>query len=136
MDKQPEVLLGCVANLWSKMMHFKSAGDVEQGHKHLFDHMTLLANGSLRVTVNGESTDFKAPHMIYIRAGQYHELTALEDNTLAYCIHALRDGERVEDIIDPSMIPANCANPYEFAKPLLHDDDAARAAEYDANRKS
>jgi len=136
MENQPEVLLGCVSNLWSKMMHFKQAGDVEPGHKHLFDHMTLLAHGSLRVSVDGESTDFKAPHMIFIRAGKYHELEALEDGTLAYCIHALRDGERVEDIIDPSMIPANYANPYEFAKPLIHEDDMKRAAEIDANRKS
>lgn len=117
-DNGPEVMLGCVANLWSKMMHFQKAGDMEQGHSHLFDHLTLLANGSMAVEVNGTTTEFKAPHMIYIRAGQVHQLTALEDNTLAYCIHALRDGDRVEDIVDPSMIPAN-TNPYTYAKPLL-----------------
>lgn len=136
MEKQPEVMLGCVANLWSKMMHFKEAGDVEPGHKHLFDHLTLLAQGSLQVTVDDVSTDFKAPHMIYIRAGKYHELKALEAGTLAYCIHAFRDGERIEDIIDPSMIPTNHQNPYEFAKPLIHEDDMKRAAEIDASRNS
>lgn len=136
MENLPEVMLGCVSNLWSKMMHFKKAGDTEPGHKHLFDHMTLLANGSLRVTVDGEASEFKAPHMIYIRAGKHHELTALEDGTLAYCIHALRDGERVEDIIDPSMIPTNCADPYKFAKPLIHADDVERAGKIDAGRAS
>ena len=106
MTDQPHVQIGCVANLFSRQMHFKNAGDLEHGHTHPFDHLTLLASGSLRITVNGKTTDFKAPHMIYIRADKNHELVALEDNTVAYCIHALRTGERVEDILDPAMVPA------------------------------
>jgi hypothetical protein len=43
--------------------------------------------------------------MIYIKAGVEHKLTALQANTVAYCIHALRDGDRVEDIVSPDMIP-------------------------------
>jgi hypothetical protein len=43
--------------------------------------------------------------MIYIRADKMHELVALTDETVAYCIHALRNGNGVEDILDPSMIP-------------------------------
>lgn len=97
--------IGCVANLWSKMMHFNKIGDIMPSHAHIFDHLTLLCNGSLNVTVDGVSTEFIAPHMIYIQAGKVHTLTALEDNTLAYCIHALRDGDSVEDIIDPDMVP-------------------------------
>ena len=104
MADHPEALIGCVSNLWSKSMHFKKAGDIELGHAHCFDHLTLLANGSLRVTVNGVDNDYKAPHMIYIRADQVHELVALEDNTVAYCIHALRDNDS-GDILDPNMIP-------------------------------
>lgn len=102
---KPEISIGCVANVYSRMMHFKNAGDIEHGHSHVFDHLTLLANGSLRVTINGENTDFKAPFMIYIKAGKEHELTALEDNTIACCIHALRDGDGVNDIIDPNSVP-------------------------------
>jgi len=101
----PEVLLGCVANLWSRMMHFKKAGDTEQGHTHQFDHLTLLASGSLRVTVDGLVTEFQAPHMIFIKKDKNHELVALADNTVAYCIHALRDKD-TQDILDPAMIPA------------------------------
>jgi len=86
-------------------MNFKAVGDVEYGHTHQFDHLTLLAHGSLQVTVDGVATKFKAPHMIYIHKDKHHELVALEDNTVAYCIHALRDGTRVEDIMDPSMVP-------------------------------
>jgi quercetin dioxygenase-like cupin family protein len=106
MTDNPYIQIGCVANLWSRQMHFKKAGDIEHGHTHEFDHLTMLASGSLRVTVNGKTTDFKAPHMIYIKAEHNHELVALEDNTVAYCIHALRDGNGVDDILDPASVPA------------------------------
>jgi quercetin dioxygenase-like cupin family protein len=102
---QPQVNMSCVANLFSRMMHFKKIGDIEYGHKHQFDHLTLLAAGKLQVTVDGQETIFEAPHMIYIHKDINHQLVALEDNTIAYCIHALRDGNGVDDILDPAMIP-------------------------------
>lgn len=85
-------------------MHFKKAGDIEHGHTHQFDHLTLLASGSLRVTVDGVVSDFKAPHMIFIKKDKNHELVALEDETVAYCIHALHNKD-THDILDPSMVP-------------------------------
>jgi quercetin dioxygenase-like cupin family protein len=114
----PNIMLGVADNLWSKQMHFLKAGDVEQGHKHCFSHFTLLAAGKLSIKVEGVASEFTAPHMIFIAAEKVHELTALEDNTVAYCIHPLRDGDQVEDILDPSMIPAG-VNPETIAKPLL-----------------
>lgn len=100
----PIVHIGCVANLYSRMMRFEKAGDIEVGHKHQFDHLTLLAKGKLQVTVEGKTSEFSAPHMIWIHKDKIHELVALTDETVAYCIHALRDIE-TGDIIDPSMIP-------------------------------
>ena len=101
-------------------MHFVSAGDQNEGHVHNFDHVTLLAKGSVEVDVENQKTVFKAPHMIYIIAGKEHYLTALEDDTIAYCVHALRTGEREEDILDPAMIPAGVTNPLAegITKPL------------------
>lgn len=113
----PVVSLGCVANLFSRMMHFRCAGDVERGHVHQFDHLTLLAAGALRVTVEGAVSEFHAPHMIYIHKDKSHELVALQDNTVAYCIHALRTGERVEDILDPTMVPSG-VDPLKLCNPL------------------
>jgi len=114
----PSFAISCVANLFAKQMHFAKIGDTEQGHKHEFDHLTLLASGSLRVTVEGKTSEFKAPHMIYIKAEKNHELVALEDGTVAYCIHALRDGDGVGDIIDPSSIPAGI-DPLLVSKSLV-----------------
>jgi len=71
------VNIGCVANLFSRQMHFEKAGDVEHGHTHSFDHLTLLANGKLKIVVDGKESIFTAPQMIYIKAEKMHELTAL-----------------------------------------------------------
>ena len=114
--RSAEFSIGCVANLFSKMMHFRQAGDMEIGHEHNFDHLTLLAKGKLQITVEGVATEFTAPHMIYIKAGKVHELVALEDETVAYCIHALRDKDNNE-ILDPSMIPAG-VSPLSVSGPI------------------
>jgi quercetin dioxygenase-like cupin family protein len=113
---QPVVHIGCVANLFSRMMHFEKAGDTEIGHTHQFDHLTLLAKGRLKVTVDSVASEFTAPHMIYIHKDKVHELEALTDETVAYCIHALRDKESGE-ILDPSMIPAG-VSPLLVAGPV------------------
>jgi quercetin dioxygenase-like cupin family protein len=99
----PIVKIGSVSNIYSRMMHFQKTGDIEYGHVHDYDHLTLLASGALKVVIDGVSTEFTAPHMIYIKKDKTHELIALQDNTVAYCIHAMRDLEG--EILDPNMIP-------------------------------
>lgn len=118
------VKLGCVANLYTRQMHFENSGDIENGHTHPFDHLTLLASGSLKVIVNEKITEFKAPHMIYIRAELEHQLMALEDNTVAYCIHALRYGDGIGDILTPEMIP-NGVDARDISKPVVFAKDAS-----------
>jgi len=102
-DVIPSISL--VSNMWVKQMIFERAGDIHPGHSHSHDHQTLLARGSVEVIANGETTKFVAPTIIYIKAGVQHGMVALEDTTVIYCIHPLRDGERVEDIIDPESVP-------------------------------
>lgn len=116
--KTPKIQLGCVANLFSRMMHFEKAGDTEAGHTHAFDHLTLLATGSLQVIIDGQTSEFIAPHMIYIRKDKHHTLIAREDNTVAYCIHALRKENQTGDILDSSMIPLG-ADATAVSAPIL-----------------
>jgi quercetin dioxygenase-like cupin family protein len=86
---------------------------------HQHDHLTLLAKGKLKVTIDGQETEFTAPHMIYINKDKVHELQALSDNTIAYCIHALRDKE-TGDILDPSMVPkGSVAQALASSEPLV-----------------
>jgi quercetin dioxygenase-like cupin family protein len=104
-------------------MHFKKAGDIEQGHAHQFDHQTLLSRGSVKITLEGVENVYHAPHIIFIRKDHRHELVALEDDTLCYCIHALRDGNDVCDIIAPDAIPQGAGSEMAFtvAKSLLNE---------------
>ena len=116
----PQVQLSLISNLWIKLMTFENAGDINAGHMHVFDHPTLLVKGRMEVDIEGEKTIFEAPHIIFIAKEIFHTLTALEPGTVAACIHAIRDGDEVEDIVDPAMIPKG-VNPNHmpaFIKPL------------------
>ncbi len=97
--------ISIVGNTWVKQMIFENAGDVHAGHTHSFDHQTLLAKGSVEVWANGLTTVFTAPTIIYIKAGIQHGMIAMEDESVIYCIHPLRDGDQVGDIIDPASVP-------------------------------
>lgn len=102
----PDTRMTVAANLWIRQMHFISAGDQNEGHIHNFDHLTLLAKGKVRFHVDGKSTDFAAPHVIFTGAGKRHFIEALEDETVAYCVHALRNAESKEsEILMRDQIP-------------------------------
>jgi quercetin dioxygenase-like cupin family protein len=103
---EPLIAISSTGNVWTRMMHFVKAGDVEIGHSHQFDHATLLSKGSISIRANGKDTVFTAPHLIWIKKELVHELTALEDGTVCACIHALRgDMSSGGDIISPDMVP-------------------------------
>lgn len=98
--------ISIVSNTFIKQMVFVHAGDVHPGHSHNFDHQTLLGKGSVDVCANGVTTTFVAPTVIFIKAGVQHGMIANEDGTVIYCIHPLRGGDQVGDVIDPAAIPA------------------------------
>jgi hypothetical protein len=102
-----EEKVSLVANTWIKQMHFKKAGDRMVGHKHNFDHQTLLAHGSFRVYVEDKVAEFEAPQVIFVEANKEHMIEALTEGAVGYCIHAVRFGVNVEDIMNPDDIPSD-----------------------------
>ena len=93
--------LGYFGNIWVRQHMFDVAGESHPGHKHKFDHVTLLTQGKASVEIEGyEPREFKAPTFIIIRKEHNHKITALEDKTIYYCVFALRDlnGEVVDDV--------------------------------------
>lgn len=104
----PEIKIIALSNVFSRMMHFKNKGDVEQGHKHNYDHATLVSRGSVLVEMlddNGNvehSKVFNSPDMIFINKNKYHKLTSLEEETVCVCIHAIRSVD--EEIVDPRFL--------------------------------
>jgi hypothetical protein len=84
--------MGFFGNIWVRMHHYKKAGDHHNGHKHHFDHVTLVTQGSVLCEVEGhEPKEFKAPTFIVIKKDKKHKFTALEDDTTYFCVYALRD---------------------------------------------
>lgn len=105
----PEIQISCLSNVYVRRMFFAEAGIIEVGHRHPYDHASLVANGSIEVQIYDDETKkllppvvHSAPSMIMIRANTAHQLKSVSDNTIVCCIHALRDD--TGEIIDPTII--------------------------------
>ena len=88
---QPEDVFFEVGNIFAKRILLPKKGDATIGHSHTFDHMTLVARGSVEISVLGkESKRYVQDEIILIEAGLHHSIIALEDNSALYCIHDTR----------------------------------------------
>lgn len=107
--------MGYFGNIWVRSHYFAKAGDTNgQGHAHNFDHVTLLAVGSVLVEVEGHPPkQFDAPTFITIDKDHEHKFTALTDGVVYYCVFAVRniDGD-VDDIVDTANMPFPGPVPY------------------------
>lgn len=115
----PLAKFAACSNIFIKMLFFKR-GQVERGHKHCYDHLSLLARGAVVVKVNGQETTFTAPHIVFVSKDHEHEITALEDNTTWFCIHALRNADNTE-IVEEDTVPLGVNNAIAFTN-LLADE--------------
>ena len=104
---QPEIKIIALSNVFSRSMHFVKKGDVELGHKHSYDHATLVSYGSVLVEMLDDAGNpehskiFVAPNMVFVNKNKFHRITALEDNTVCSCIHAIRTVD--QDIVSPEF---------------------------------
>lgn len=101
----PLTSMQIVDNVFVKLHYFVRKGDTHQGHAHTFDHITLLASGSVLMKHDNGETEYKAPHLIVTPKGITHQFTALEPNTVFCCVHAIRDGDGVDDVASPDITP-------------------------------
>ena len=100
---KPTTDLKIVDNVFVKMHLFNNAGDTHEGHAHAFDHITLLATGSVNMVHDNGQAEFKAPHLIVTPKGIKHQFTALEANTVFCCIHAIREKDELDGIASPDI---------------------------------
>lgn len=105
----PIIKIMCISNVYTRLMQFEKKGDIEYGHSHDFDHGTLVSSGSVRVEVLDPITriatsqkEIVAPNFVFIEKDKYHQITALEDNTVCACIHALRTNDG--DLLEPDFL--------------------------------
>lgn len=90
--------LSIVDNVFVKMMHLYYAGDKVEGHAHTYDHITLLAKGTVVMRANGIDVEHSAPKLIVTPKGVVHEFEAITPDCLLCCVHAIRDGDTVDDV--------------------------------------
>lgn len=100
-------VLGYYGNIWVRSHCLLKAGDFAPGHLHHFDHVSLLTQGSVKVEIEGKDPkDFVAPTFIVIDRNLKHKITALEDNTIYFCVFALRDVDGdVSEIYSGDNVP-------------------------------
>lgn len=63
------------------------AGTQIPTHQHVYDHLSILAQGRVRVAVGPVSQEYVAPAMIEIKKNMSHRITAIEDSVW-FCVHA------------------------------------------------
>lgn len=109
-----------VSNVYIRAFRLTKAGVCVTGHEHPFAHVSILARGKVKVTVNGKDTVYDAdaspwPVLIYVEKDLRHEFAALTDNVVMVCCHAQRDRE-TGDVIDADMVPEGGLTPELQAK--------------------
>lgn len=95
-----------VDNVFVKMFHFAEVGETTQGHAHVFDHITLLANGAVTMKHDNGVSEFTAPHLIVTPKGIAHEFVSTQPNTVLCCVHAIRDGDDIDDVAPQNITEA------------------------------
>lgn len=98
---------GFVGNVWVRQNWLLKKGDSAGGHLHFHDHVSLLVRGSVEVTVEDQDPkQFQSPTYIVIKKQHRHKIVALEDDTVFYCVFAMRDIDgHVIDICQDGNVP-------------------------------
>ena len=79
---------------------FIPAGQILVQHKHKFDHLSILAAGSVELVVDGVKSVIHAPACLTIQANKHHGVKSLT-NVVWYCLHATEctDADDVDEIL-------------------------------------
>jgi quercetin dioxygenase-like cupin family protein len=82
---------GCFGGVFIRQLVLARKGDYHQGHRHRRDHLTLISRGAVLCEIEGgEPKTIVAPAAFEVKAQIWHKITAIEENTLYYCIFAAR----------------------------------------------
>jgi quercetin dioxygenase-like cupin family protein len=92
-DQPPDDREWSADGVFVKQMFIAKADTAIPQHAHAYDHLSMLARGSVKIWKDGVYDRWEsAPAAIFIKAGVKHAFVSLEDNTIIYCIHREREG--------------------------------------------
>lgn len=104
----PQIQHHFAAGVYAKETRIPAGHTLVQ-HKHHFDHLSILASGSVELMVDDEKQIVHAPACLTIEANKHHGVKSITD-TVWYCIHA-----------------TDCTDESEVDNVLIADSDAAEA---------
>ena len=103
-ERQPIVREFTADGIWTAHITVADAKTVLPQHSHAFDHLTLLATGSVRVSrADAEPMEYTAPAGIFIPAGVKHLFETLTPDVVLACIHNTMRAGHVE-VVDEHQI--------------------------------
>ena len=103
------------SGVYAKEVHIP-AGNVLVQHKHNFDHLSILASGSIELMVDGVRSVIHAPACLTIEANKHHGVKSLTD-VVWFCIHATNctDESEIDEVL---VAPGNIAEAQKMAECL------------------
>lgn len=78
------------------------SGTQVPSHRHVYDHLSILAQGRVRVAVGPVTKEYVAPAMIEIKKNIVHTISAIEDSVW-FCVHAT-DATDVESLESSAIV--------------------------------
>lgn len=66
------------------------AGEWIVQHKHVYDHLSILASGTVLLNVDGATREITGPACLVIEKNKHHAVKAVGD-AVWFCIHATDD---------------------------------------------
>lgn len=78
------------------------AGTQVPSHRHVYDHLSILAQGRVRVSVGPITKEYVAPAMIEIKKNLVHTISVVEDSVW-FCVHAT-DATDVESLESTAIV--------------------------------
>lgn len=128
---QPELfqshdLMGCYANIWIRQKCFTAVGQQIVGHRHKYDHMSLLTQGTVEIEADGIVSRHTAPNFLIIRKDVIHTIKALTDDVQWFCLFANRDvnGEVYDPLANDPLMDMESAGKLkaeDYAKTFIEE---------------
>jgi hypothetical protein len=90
-------------NIYTRMSVFEKAGDETGSATYVYDRVILVTHGTVTVEYGDKTTTAHSPSIVITPSGVVQKITALEDDSIIFSIHAVRNGQNANDVVDPEI---------------------------------
>lgn len=106
-DDQPSGVEHYTADgVYIRQIVVKNANSIIPQHSHVYDHMTMIVKGSVRIWKDGDLIGERtAPDGVFIPAHAKHAFLTLQDDTVLYCIHNMLHTGKIEIDEEHQILP-------------------------------